>query len=1040
MHASEKGSGRASQHPRITPAGIVIEGTPTDPFTLKPGRRPNGEERDSIDLSFLAGIDGGPLPPLVLRHCIINVPLRLTESHFAFVWIENCSIHKIDADHCQIDNHCRFINLSPAAAAGRPAICQIRMVGARIGGTADFRGCNLSGPRFWPEATSRGHADRYALSLASARVEGRLLLDHQFTAHGGVSLYQASVSNSLSMNTARIESRYFRVPALDMEEARIGGSFTWRNAGPDRGALEEESWHVAGRMVLRRASIAGDVILEHCRWAAAGARSLAAPGDEEPDSPAVLVDHVNGGIDARACEIGGQLRIGVGCLVGRWTTPPTRRAAEDVCCGVFGASVDGWKASFARGVRIEDGARFLGPVLLNDSNIGHGLIMRGAVDLPDVQATTEKVPEAFDVGDARIEGLVRFWCSLDGSLSLRRAKIDGTVELQRIDFRRPNLTSGDPDMDCKQGTATVLDLGSATVTGTLYLGAIAWKPETEIVERRPALAEDLSGTSSLMEYPSKFGVDCLLRDRVLVSLTSDCRALLTGSADQFRRLYSPAGPLPDGAAAVGYLQRYFDHVTDDLGPKSLAKWGEPEAAEGGWRLRDCEYSFSGGWQVADIHIDSELRVTRSNERLIARPPPAGAGDFFQAGAFRLLRTRRASPGHRPPFLRADLIRETVARHLRGQVQRSSIFDLRGLTCHGFDDDEALVWSGLEEQGGWRLLLDGMDFQQLEAIDPKERTKGGRDSGSAVQLTGDSRPGRVRRTAMLHAFLPGHIETAEKRRVTKWRGLLPLARDGAFSPQPFETFARAYLRSGDSRSADRIISAQKRLEWLRIFDGSLARTLANRRMLIVTSGGWAFIFCALFLWAVRPLASWDVDIVSAMRISMLVFVALWLMLYAAVRSWPYMLLTAGMLFDLMFRFGLKPARAVQTSVICLALGVFGTIALRDKILPVQQYHSVHIARESDRSEDSMAQWERIRLPTDAEAEGCNVVIGSAMDRALYAFDVFVPLLDVRQECAFTIERTAYFVRALKTLYAALGWVVVSLTLLTISGVLRRYLEK
>jgi hypothetical protein len=55
-------------------------------------------------------------------------------------------------------------------------------------------------------------------------------------------------------------------------------------------------------------------------------------------------------------------------------------------------------------------------------------------------------------------------------------------------------------------------------------------------------------------------------------------------------------------------------------------------------------------------------------------------------------------------------------------------------------------------------------------------------------------------------------------------------------------------------------------------------------------------------------------------------------------------------------------------------------------------------------------------------------------------VFVPLLDVRQECAFTIERTAYFVRALKTLYAALGWVVVSLTLLTISGVLRRYLEK
>lgn len=268
----------------------------------------------------------------------------------------------------------------------------------------------------------------------------------------------------------------------------------------------------------------------------------------------------------------------------------------------------------------------------------------------------------------------------------------------------------------------------------------------------------------------------------------------------------------------------------------------------------------------------------------------------------------------------------------------------------------------------------------------------------------------------------------------------MARDPAFSPQPFETFARAYLRSGDSLAADRIISAQQRLEWLRVFHGSRAKAKEHPRMAPAVSGATAFVFTAFALWAVRPVEQWNVDPIFAMRTTTLIFVALSLLVWAALRAWPFMLLGAGMLFDLMFRFGLKPGRAIFTLVVCLIVGTLGTIAMGDEILPVRRQHPAPIAKGPARPETAAREWGHIELPTHAEAEGCNVVNKSIVDRALYAFDVFVPLLDVRQECAFSIEPTAYFVRALKTTYAVLGWIVVSLTLLTISGVLRRYLEK
>jgi len=61
--------------------------------------------------------------------------------------------------------------------------------------------------------------------------------------------------------------------------------------------------------------------------------------------------------------------------------------------------------------------------------------------------------------------------------------------------------------------------------------------------------------------------------------------------------------------------------------------------------------------------------------------------------------------------------------------------------------------------------------------------------------------------------------------------------------------------------------------------------------------------------------------------------------------------------------------------------------------------------------------------------------------LYATDVFIPLIDLRQEsrCSPSTEARASWLRYGKALYAVLGWVVTSMTILCVTGVLRRRSE-
>jgi hypothetical protein len=67
-------------------------------------------------------------------------------------------------------------------------------------------------------------------------------------------------------------------------------------------------------------------------------------------------------------------------------------------------------------------------------------------------------------------------------------------------------------------------------------------------------------------------------------------------------------------------------------------------------------------------------------------------------------------------------------------------------------------------------------------------------------------------------------------------------------------------------------------------------------------------------------------------------------------------------------------------------------------------------------------------------------GERIQPMLYALDVFVPVLDLRQQTVCSIRYDKPRWRYAQAVYALLGWFLTPLTLLTFSGTLKRHLEK
>jgi hypothetical protein len=151
-----------------------------------------------------------------------------------------------------------------------------------------------------------------------------------------------------------------------------------------------------------------------------------------------------------------------------------------------------------------------------------------------------------------------------------------------------------------------------------------------------------------------------------------------------------------------------------------------------------------------------------------------------------------------------------------------------------------------------------------------------------------------------------------------------------------------------------------------------------------------------------------------------------------------------LFSKLFGYGLKPSRAIWTILFAWALGSL--------LVAGANYRGAMIIDQQPIA-GSVRGGNQIGAVEAKDAVVDNVPCKDAINPVWYALDVFIPLVDLRQETkceigAARVERGAEsqlltgevgIYRMLKTFYALAGWIIISLAILTFSGVLQRRLE-
>ncbi|WP_449433235.1 hypothetical protein [Pseudomonas putida] len=145
----------------------------------------------------------------------------------------------------------------------------------------------------------------------------------------------------------------------------------------------------------------------------------------------------------------------------------------------------------------------------------------------------------------------------------------------------------------------------------------------------------------------------------------------------------------------------------------------------------------------------------------------------------------------------------------------------------------------------------------------------------------------------------------------------------------------------------------------------------------------------------------------------------------------------------FDFGLSPGKALLTLVGAILLGwlVFGQL---------NDHHMMVVAQTPVAGYVSASNNGTLKLvPEKTTTATGNIHCGNEIRPLVYATDVFIPLVDLREESKCDVDAAGDFnpsdwfvtaCRFFKAAYALLGWVVTTLSLLTFSGVMRHRLTQ
>ncbi|MFC7694279.1 hypothetical protein ACFQY5_36820 [Paeniroseomonas aquatica] len=328
-----------------------------------------------------------------------------------------------------------------------------------------------------------------------------------------------------------------------------------------------------------------------------------------------------------------------------------------------------------------------------------------------------------------------------------------------------------------------------------------------------------------------------------------------------------------------------------------------------------------------------------------------------------------------------------------------------------DDDGGMQWGDQV-----RLSMQGFVYEQLDTPDPP--------LGVAAQ------------------FAPPVVRNTSWKLRRDWLHLQRPPGKGWTSPDDFDSeqhaqVARLYRTAGRLNDAREIISDQMQVE------GMLqARDFATRWKT------WLPIATAL----ATCCASLGISIELSLLAGILAFLLL---------SGGRLLLHE--LYRLSSGFGLRPAYAIATFQGLLLVGWGGVLCANRDMVELPAFHflgrdypplTLFDLRGLEQVlfvETSLGRDVVLEDPGDPGSApkalipfggrgATPIPCGDSIQPFLYAADVFIPLLDLRQEIRCSPRDGAVLWHWAKALYATLGWIVTSLTILTVTGVLRERLER
>lgn len=1027
---------------RIPNAGVVVRNAVID------GR---------IDLDNASSDGDGALCALVLEDCELRGGLTAAHAHLGRLSLDRSTFVQgamdeptINLADCACASDVSLRDIRPRQDEG---LLWIRAKGARIDGDLDFCDATL---RADPPARDRRTRERRHVAMAMQGIEitGEILgLNAQI--HGGLAMLSAHVQGSVWLGGAFLRA-FPGQNALDMQNAVINGNLDL-GARPDSMAAPDP----------RRFRSEGQVWLMACRvdgilnfgGADISAVSGATPGDDAPaealnlDMMTVSKDvfalaqdgptRIRGGLSARNLQVGGsatlsRIRLGF-------------EGKAESSLDLRGARIEGDLEVTA--VRPPDGEqnRPMSAERRRENGPSITLYMTG------LQAASISMAQV-EIGRVSAVGMVsRGNCDLGltvkSDADFTGSKIDGALDLSHFMF-------------AAGGSEQLLKFNDAHVGRALRVGG-EWRREGEPSRVRLVAARE----KRLVCYPGWRFVEGLwlglpeLEERDAAQsahLIHDDGSVrtLTGQSEDFHVLNDQGSlSLTDIAGAEEYLRLFSGSIRGDEGAFRIVDgWSdvraEPEAFEGK-PVTDADFRMTPGSDGAAYVFDAMVAYGNALFRVKQKVSPKGAVEMLEDTPLAQSETM-SSPQFRGKLIIAKggdsgaktwpqtpllpgsrEIEENRLKALQAklepQITAVSLFsaevNLEDLSCETLEDDGGAAWG--EDV---TLKLDRLTYRHMTRknaeLDLPQRAR-------PLLLALDRLGGAWLKTRLEKAGLAdnwrravGEMHTAWERR-RDWLYLqYPGVNVGVAPPfnvyhsQPFAQAIRVFRFMGDEEAATELEILKHRIEARHFADRTLPSFVGAGLLLGVT-------ILALLVWSGWGI--WGGLLIAA----------------AAAATLGGAAYAGDALYRWMFGYLKKPLRALGTIIVSFGVGWMGVHSANSNERLVVDVTPVASVLRQDANTLIVAS------PVVEEVARASVACGDSINEALYAVDLFIPLVDLRQEsrCEVGVPdrgvsddvagtdrsnplRSTIFWDAMKAVYAVAGWLVISLSILTFAQVARR----